>query len=490
MGKKVVVIGAGFSGLSTACYLAQAGFDVTVLEKNARAGGRAMVMKSHGFTFDLGPSWYMMPDVFEEFFADFDRTPDDYYELVQLDPSYRVYTEKNRYDITTAPHVFRLFEQVQPGSSVGLERLLKKTAKEYAMVRKDLLSKPMLNALGAVNPSALKLLLNPSLLGNYDARIRRFVDHPELTKILEFMVVFMGGSPKNIPALYSLLTHVDMGQGIWYPQGGFGRVVDALLDLAHELGVQLRYNHEVTRIVTTFREVNGVETAHGVIKCDAVVAAADYRHVETQLLDDRQRSYSDRYWKRRTVSPSGLLGYIGVDRPVSGLLHHNLFLDTDWDQHFNQVFDQKVWSDEPLFYVCAPSKTDPSVAPKGKENLFILAPMAAGEQPSRDVLETTMDRVLRRIEQKTGASIRRHVIFRDVRAQNYFTETFNAYRGNAFGLAHTLRQSAFLRPRLKSRSIEGLYYAGQFTNPGTGVPIAILSGKVVSSLIKETWAKK
>jgi phytoene desaturase len=487
---KVVVIGAGFGGLSAACHLAKAGFKVTVVEKNSTPGGRAMVKRTQGFTFDLGPSWYMMPDVFEEFFADFGKRPKDFFDLKRLDPSYKIFNEKSTYEVPSVPEIYALFERIEPGSSAALKELLKKTKKEYEQIRAEILDRPQLSVLENINRSTLSLIKDPELLGSYHSRIKKYVKDPDLQKILEFMVVFMGGSPSNIPALYTLLTYVDMGQGIFYPMGGMGKLVEAYYKIARSLGVEIKLNHDVTRILSEKGVIRGVETEAGIIDADIVVNNGDYAYVETNLIDERYQTYPESYWKKRTLSPSGLLGYIGVKKKLPNLQHHNLFFDSDWDKHFDEVFSSRKWSKDPMFYLCAPSKTDPSVAPRGMENLFILAPVANGNQPDQKVLERAIDDIIIRIEQKIGTSFANDIVVRDVRAHNYFKSTFHATRGNAFGLAHTLRQSAHLRPKMKSPSIEGLYHVGQFTSPGTGVPIVTLSGKVVSNLIRNQWQKK
>ncbi len=483
MPKRALVIGAGFGGLSAAAYLAKAGYNVTVFEKNDQPGGRAMVLRRKGFTFDLGPSWYMMPDVFEEFFANFGKHPSDYYKLVQLLPSYRVFTRREQHDVYPAPKAQELFESLEPGSGVRLQELLNITGDDYQKVRSGLLDLDGTQLRQTLNPDVLRILGRRSSRQSYHRRIGQYAHTPELQHILEFMTVFMGGSPHNIPAIYALLNYVDMGLGIWYPMGGFGRVVDAFVKVAAEQGVSFVYNAPVSRIITEKGKVVGVKAGDKLYTADLVVANADYHHVETELLQPNNRSYSAEYWTKRTLSPSGLLAYIGLNKKVPGLRHHNLLFDVNWDRHFREVFDQKLWSPRPLVYVSCPSKTDHTVAPKGQENIFILAPMANGLHPRQQTMEQTVDAILTRLEKLTSASIKNNVVFRDVRGHRYFEQTFNAYQGNAFGLAHTLRQSGPLRARMKSKKLSNLYYVGQYTNPGTGVPMVVTSGKVVARLI-------
>jgi len=484
--KKIIIIGAGFGGMSAAAYLARDGYDVTVLEKNNQPGGRAMVLKKHGYTFDLGPSWYMMPDVFTDFFADFGKKPSDYYELKKLTPSYRVYNTATHHDIkATYDGGLAVFDEVEPGSAERLAKLLEKTNKEYDLVRKHLLERNYVGISDMLNPKAIALLKNPELVRSYHSRIKKTVSDAELQKILEFMVVFMGGSPENIPAVYSLLTHVDFNLGIWYPMGGFGSVARAFESLCKELGVTFRYNSAVTKIVTKGGRTVGVEVGDEFIAADAVVVNADYHYADTQLLEKRDRGYSRGYWARKTVSPSALLIYLGVKKKVPGLLHHTMFFDADWHGHFKQVFKTKSWVTRPLFYTCTPSKTDPTVAPEGKENIFVLIPTASGLHVDESHKKELIDSIITRIEARVGAKFADDIEVKEVRDITYFEDTFNAYKGNAFGLAHTLKQTAVLRPRMQSRKLKNLFYVGQYTNPGTGVPIVVISGKVVAKLVNE-----
>jgi phytoene desaturase len=478
---KIVIIGAGFGGLSAAAVLAQAGHDVTVFEKNDQPGGRARVYKKDGFVFDLGPSWYLMPDVYEDFFALFGKKPSDYYDLHELIPSYRAYFDDGPLDIHPAPAVFKDFDDLEPGAGERLGEFLDKAKQEYELVRKQLLSTDGLQLRRYLKPGAVKMLLTPELERSYHSRVAKYVHDPRLQKILEFMVVFLGGSPRNIPALYGLLSWVDFGLRVHYPMGGFGAVARAFETLAREQGVKIVYKAPVGHIEVKNGKATGVMVGGIEHSADAVLANADYHHVETALLDEKWRTYPEKYWQKRTMSPSGVIAAIGVKQRLP-LAHHNLFFDAPWEENFKAVFDQDRLPEQPLFYVCAPSQTDPKVAPKGHENLFILIPVTNVAQPTK-AYDTMVDHAIERIEHQTGRQFKHDIVHKRIFAHAYFEDTFNAYIGNSFGLSHTRTQTGPLRPRIQSKKVSNLFFAGQMTNPGTGVPLVILSGQVAAGAL-------
>lgn len=486
MTKKVAIIGAGFGGLSAAAYLARDGYDVTIFEKNNQPGGRAIVTKSKGFVFDMGPSWYMMPDVFDDFFADFGYKTSDFYKLVQLKPSYRVYNAETRFDVSTkSDGGIEDLERSFPGVSNGLRQYLNVTGKEYDYIRKYLLENDYLKSKDILNTKTFGMLGKPERLRSYHYRVNKYVKNQDAQKILEFMTVFMGGSPHNIPGIYSLLGYVDMELGIWYPIGGFGRVVDKFAELATMQGAKIVYNAEVDKINTINNQATSIEVNGQTIPFDIIIANADYHHVDNDLLDSNNRGYSESYWSSRTLSPSAILAYLGVNKKVSGLLHHTMFFDADWHGHFDQVFKNKTWSEKPLFYVGTPSKTDPSVAPKGQENIVVLAPVANGLNPTNKQSSDLIDSLIKRIEAKIGHKFADDIIVKKIVDHKFFEDTFNSYQGNAFGLAHSLKQSALFRPRMQSKKLSNLFYVGQYTNPGTGVPMVILSGKIIAKAVSK-----
>lgn len=486
MNKKIAIIGAGFGGLSAAAYLARDGYDVTVFEKNNQPGGRAIVYKSKGFTFDMGPSWYMMPDVFDDFFSDFTTSSKKYYELKKLVPSYRVYNSSGFHDVKPVDEGgLSLFDDLEPGAAEQIKSLLKKTSKEYSHIREHLLEKDYISPTDAIDSKALSMLANPSLFRSYHSRIKGTSKNEDIQKILEFMTVFMGGSPQNIPGVYSLLSHVDLGLGIWYPMGGFGKVARAFEEIAKNQGAKFVYNAEVTKIHTAQHKASHIEVNSELHEFDAVVANADYHHVETKLVPKNYQTYSERFWQKKTLSPSAMLVYLGVNKKVPGLLHHTMFFDADWHGHFDQVFNKKEWSSRPLFYVSNPSKTDPTVAPRGTENIILLAPLANGLHPTKAQVDELVESLIARLESHTKTTISKDIIVKKIAMMDFFADTFNAYKGNAFGLAHTLGQSAMFRPRMQSKKLHNLFYVGQYTNPGTGVPMVILSGKITARVVGE-----
>lgn len=479
---KIAVIGAGFGGLSAAAYLAKAGHEVHVFEKNARSGGRAQVVERQNFIFDTGPSWYLMPDIFEEFFADFGKKPSDYYHLERLHPSYKVFFEDDAYAVRPVPAIFRDFEKREPGAGKKLARYLAQVEREYRKARQELLMLDGLSMRDLSRPSAFEMLSNPQLLGSFHQRVSRVVKDAKLRQVLEFMVVFLGGCPKTIPAMYGLLNWVDLGQGIWYPHGGFGAVVKAFEEVAREQGAVLHYEAPVEAIETEGKHARAVRVNGERLKFHAVVANADYPHVETELLPEAARSYGKKYWQGKTVSPTAVVGLLGIRRKLP-LEHHNLFFDAPWEAGCSEFFKKQEAGARPLFYVSAPSRTDKTVAPEGCESLCVLIPVSNKAQVSHEEAEQLIDGAIGRIEKKTSLMIRSQLAVKEVLTPDYFGEGFNAYRNNAFGLSHTLLQSGPLRPRIRSKKLLNMYYVGQYTNPGTGVPLVVLSGKVVARVI-------
>jgi len=483
-----VVIGAGFAGLSAATTLAQAGWQVTLLEKNGGPGGRARVFEAQGFTFDMGPSWYWMPGVFDDYFGRFGKKVADYYELVRLDPSYQVIFEgDDAVDIPASMAELRqLFESLEPGSAARLDAFLAQAQYKYEVGINKFVHLPSRSVLEFVDWEIVKGAVRLDLLQSMAKHARKFFSHPKLLKLIEFPVLFLGATPENTPALYSLMNYADLALGTWYPKGGMHQIVRGMVAVAEEMGVKIEYNQEVREIVVEKGHATGVRTASGFWPAAAVVAGADYHHIEQQVLAPEYRHYSPAYWDARTMAPSSLLFYLGVNRRLDKLRHHNLFFDEDFSQHAHEIYEAPQWPSRPLFYASVPSITDPTVAPAGQENLFLLIPVA----PDLDDPEATREKyyhlLMDRLEKHCGHPIREHVVYKRSYAHRDFVADYHSFKGNAYGLANTLQQTAILKPTLKSKKVDNLYFTGQLTVPGPGVPPSLISGQVVAGeVLKE-----
>lgn len=484
---RIGVVGAGFSGLASAALLAKDGYEVTVFERNAGAGGRAGVLRTNGFCFDMGPSWYLMPDVFERFFSEFGRHPSDYYELVRLDPSYRIYFGPSDYvDVPgELDGVRELFEHHEPGAAAKLDEYLEVAEYQYGAAMREFLYKDYRSLFDFFNRRTMVEGRKLHVFQSMDDYARRYFASERLRRILEYSVVFLGGSPKNTPAMYSLLSHVDFNLGVWYPMGGIGSVVAALQALAESQGARILFDHEVLGIATERRNAKALRTIHGEYPVDAVVVTADYAHAELDLLSKSDRTYGERYWHSRTLAPSALLIYLGLSQPLEGLLHHTLSFEHDWMKHFDSIFHAPAWPDKPSYYICCPTKTDNTIAPEGGENLVVLVPLAVGLDDSDSVREKYADRIISSVECLIGQKIAPLVQSRNLFSQRDFMSAFRAFRGTALGLSHTLRQTAVFRPRRRSKRVKNLFYSGQYTHPGIGLPMTLISATVTAQTLAE-----
>lgn len=486
-GDSVVVIGGGFGGLSTACYLADAGADVTLLEKNGQLGGRASRLSVDGFEFDMGPSWYLMPDVFERFFGHFDRHPDEFYSVSRLDPHYRIFF-KDGDSVDLRPDLEankRLFESYEPGAGKALDRYLETSKRNYELGMEQFVYTDRYRLRDYVDLDVLRHSRELSLLGTMQGHVEKYFDHPKLQQIMQYTLVFLGGSPHNTPALYNLMSHVDFNMGVYYPDGGIGAVVDGIVELGTELGVDFRTDEPVETIAGR-RGGFAVRTETGSeYLVDLVVSDADYAHTEQELLPPEKRQYPEEYWQSRTYAPSAYLVYMGVEGDVDSLAHHTLVLPTDWDSHFEEIFDQPAWPDDPAYYLCVPSKTDESVAPEGHSNLFALVPIAPGLDDTPEHRESFREQLFDDIEDNTGVDLRDRLVVEETFSINDFADRYNAYAGSALGLAHTLSQTALLRPNRESSAVDGLYFTGSYTTPGIGVPMCLISGQLTAERMAE-----
>jgi len=489
LAKKVIVIGSGFAGLSAACFLAKEGFSVTILEKNDVPGGRARQMQEGGFVFDMGPSWYWMPDVFEAFFEAFGKKVSDYYELVRLDPSYTVTFGPG--DVMEVPAdlgaFYQMFERYEPGSSRNLDKFLREAAYKYEVGMNEFVHKPGHSIMEFADMRVVASLFRLQMFRSMAKYLRKLFRNEQLIQLLEFPVLFLGATPERTPALYSNMNYADIKLGTWYPLGGMFKIVEGMVALARELGVELVVNQEVQEIEVVQHRAIAVRTLNARYEADVIVAGADYHHVEQRILSPEYRHYDADYWESRVMAPSSLLFYLGVEKRLSNLKHHNLFFDEDFHQHAVDIYDKPQWPARPLFYVSAPSVTDPGVAPEGMENLFVLIPLAPGLKDTEELREQYYHIVMERLERHTGQEIRPHVVYKKSYAHNDFRKDYHAFKGNAYGLANTLLQTAFLKPKMKSSKLNNLYFTGQLTTPGPGVPPSLISGQVVAGEIRKQF---
>lgn len=483
MKKQIKIIGAGFSSLAAACYLAKQGNEVTVYEKNPTIGGRARQLKREGFTFDIGPTWYWMPDVFERFFADFGKKPSDYYELIKLSPAYQVYFGIKEF-VTIAdnlPEIVWTFEKIEKGSGKKLEAFINEAKSNYDIAIKDLVYRPGVSPLELITLETITKL--DQFFGNISKDIRRKFHNKRLIQILEFPVLFLGAKPSDTPSFYSFMNYADFGLGTWHPKNGMYSVILAMEQLAKELGVTIHTNSNIERIVVDNGTAKAIIIDGKMLKGDIILSGADYHHTES-LLDENHRSYSEKYWESRTFAPSSLLFYVGFDAKIQNVEHHSLFFDVDFDLHASEIYDHPKWPEEPLFYASFPSKTDADAAPAGKEAGIFLIPLAPGLEDTPQLREQYFEKIISRFERLTQQTVKDKIIFKESFCVNDFIKDYNSYKGNAYGLANTLLQTAFLRPKLKSRKVKNLFFTGQLTVPGPGVPPALISGKLVAELIQ------
>ena len=483
MSKKVIVIGSGFSSLSAACYLAKSGFEVTVLEKHSTPGGRARVLKKEGFQFDMGPSWYWMPDIFDTFFKDFDKSTEDYFKLHRLDPAYSVHFSDNR-QITIGSGLEKIissFEKYEPGSRHKLEKYMKSSHRNYQIAMSKIVYRPCLTIFDLLTRETI---LNAKyFIQNIKKSVYRTLKNPDLRLVLQFPSLFLGAMPSRTPSFFNFMNYADFGLGTWYPEGGIGSVVEGMVKLAKSLGVEFKLNASVQQITANYNgEVSGVIVNDSYLKTDIVVSGADYRHTE-MLLEKKYRMYSAKYWSKRVFAPSALLFYIGFDRKLDGVTHHALFFDVDFETHIQSIYSNPKWPENPLFYANFPTVTDSSIAPSKKESCVLLVPIATGLESDEKQHQRIFGQIMDRMESRFGLSLRKHILFKEVYSIDDFRRDYSSTEGNAYGLATTLNQIAHRRPKFKSKKLKNLYFTGQLTVPGPGVPPALISGKIVGQYI-------
>ncbi|MCY2688101.1 phytoene desaturase family protein [Salinimicrobium sp. TH3] len=491
---KIAVIGAGFSGLSAAAYMGAAGHEVHIFEKNSSAGGRARQFKtSSGYTYDMGPSWYWMPGVFEKFFGDFGHKVEDLYQLDLLDPSFEVVFPQN--EKLSIPDNYtklrELFEEIETGSADKLDKFMEEAQYKYEQGMERLVYMPGISLTEFVDLDLIKGTMRLQVFSSFSKHVRKYFKDPKLISLMEFPVLFLGAMPQDTPALYSLMNYAGLKLGTWYPQGGFGSVIDAMVKVAREQGVEIHFDAPVEQIISAESSVKGLRVHGEEMKFDAVVAAADYQHVEEKLLPRELQNYSEKYWENKTFAPSCLIYYLGISERIPELEHHTLFFDEDLYDHSVEIYKDPKWPAKPLFYVCCPSRTDDSVAPEGHENLFMLMPLAPGLKDEEATREKFFQIMIKRLEKQIGRSICAKIDYKKSYCVSDFITDYNSYKGNAYGLANTLQQTAVLKPKIKNKKLDNLFYAGQLTVPGPGVPPSLISGNIAAEqVIKELKKKK
>ncbi|MCC7574873.1 phytoene desaturase [Candidatus Woesearchaeota archaeon] len=487
---KIIIIGSGFGGLSAAALLAKQGHEVTVFEKNEQVGGRASMFVEKKFRFDAGPSWYLMPDVFEKFYAELGTSPNKELNLKLLNPSYKIFFHDSELEVTpNIEETYALFESLEKGSAEKLKKYLERAKYQYDTAMREFIYREY-NKLSDF--FSFKLLVQGTKLNvfqNLDKYVSNNFESDKIKKILEYTMVFLGGAPKNTPALYSIMSHIDFNMGVFYPEGGLNAVALSIYDISKKLGVKYKLNEPVQRLVVDKGVIKKVVTNVDSYSADLVISNADYWFTENYLLDEKYRSYSKKYWSNRVVAPSAFIMYLGINKKIRGLEHHNLFLENDWMHHFNQLFKEKKWPDAPSYYVCCPSKTDKSVAPKDKENLFVLVPVAPGLRDSEEIRNMYKDKILMHLEETLKTKIIKHIDVIKIFSHSDFKSRYNSFKGSALGLSHTLFQTAIFRPSMKSKKVKNLFYTGHYNHPGIGVPMVIISSQILANKIKNEYKK-
>jgi phytoene desaturase len=479
---RIAVIGSGFSGLSSAAYLSKAGHEVHVFEKNSTPGGRARQLKTdNGYVFDMGPSWYWMPDVFEQFFNDFGRKVADFYQLTLLDPSFDVVFDNEILHVPAGfPELCSVFESIESGSSEQLKKFLKEAKYKYETGMKNLSKMPGVSVTEFLNPELMRGILRLQVFSSFSNHVRKYFSHPHLIALMEFPVLFLGAMPQDTPALYSLMNYAGLQLGTWYPEGGFGKVIEAMVRVAESNKVRFYFDSPVEKIIVEKSLASSIIVNGEQMYFDAIIASADYHHVEEKLLPPGYKNYSEEYWDKKTLAPSSLIFYIGLNKKITSIAHHTLFFEEDLFQHSKEIYKDPQWPGKPLFYACCPSKTDNTIAPEGHENLFLLMPIAPGLEDNETLREKYFEIMIRRLQAHIGQEIVQNIDFKKSYCVNDFVDDYNSYKGNAYGLANTLMQTAIMKPKIRNKKVKNLFYAGQLTVPGPGVPPSLISGKIAA----------
>jgi len=474
----VVVVGSGFGGLSTACYLADAGLDVTVLEKNESLGGRASVLEADGFRFDMGPSWYLMPDVFERFFGHFDREPSDFYDLEPLDPHYRIFfKDGDTADVTSdRGEMYDLFESYEEGAGDALDEYLETSEEHYGVAMEKFIYEDRPRIRDWIDPDVMRAApIGLQLLGTMDDYVADYFDTPKLRQIMQYTLVFLGGAPSNTPAIYNMMSHVDFNMGVYYPENGLRSVVDACVELGSELGVDYVTDAEVTEIINR-REGFAVESEAGTFHAEFVVSNADYAHTERELLPEHERQYDDGYWDSHllAVGVSPVSRRRGRRRPAR--TPHARLSDRLGPALRADLRRPGLARGSGLLPVCALGDRRQRRS-RGTLQPVCPRPHRARTRRHRRGSDVVPRSRARRHRREHGVELRDRIVFEEQFSVSEFADRYNSAQGTALGLAHTLRQTALFRPPHRSEACPGLYYTGSYTTPGIGVPMCLISGE-------------
>ena len=496
---QISIIGSGFGWLSAACYLAKAWYTVHVYEKNEQLGWRASVKTAKGYTRDMWPSRYLMPDLFEKFFDDMWKDIHNYLDLTHLDPSYRIFfkddSETPYIDIHQDMEKNRAaLEALEPWSTDQLITYIAKSGEQYHVAMDHFVWKNYDSVRDLFTREGLIHWVKINIFESIGSYVKKRFNNEKIQKIIQYPMIFLGSPPARTPALYNLMTYVDFGMGVWYPQGGIGAVVQALVDIGKELWVTYHTHSEITQIHTTPTDTRrwprskttGLSLADGTyIASDYIISNADMHHTETQLIKNTAlHTYPDNFWTNHTLAPSGFIIYLWLDTKLKHVKHHTLVFAPDREQHHTEIFDEGVFPTDPSLYICCPSQTDPSTAPAWWENLFVLVPFPSRVSMSPEQMEAYSKMVLHTCEKVLWEDITGHIVHKEYFGPDEFTSRYHAYWWNALaGWAHIFSQSSILRPKNRSKHIQNLYYAWWYVNPGIWMPTCIISGKLAAERI-------
>lgn len=487
---RIAIIWSGFWWLSAAIHCAHWWHEVDVYEKNEQVGGRASVLKKNWFRRDMWPSWYLMPDLFEEFFQWFWLERKDFINLTPIDPSYRIYFKDSGKHIDVYKNVERnreAFEEIEPGSTDKLIDYLKISKHQYEVAMKEFVIKNYDSIRDFFTRRMMTEWRKMNVLSNLHNHVKKYFKTDEMQKIMEYPLVFLWTAPSSAPALYNIMTHVDFNGWVWYPDGWIYAIIDALSKIAISKWVNFYLNSPVKEIVVDAWIASWIIVNWELKKYDAIISNADYHFTETKLLDTKRQTFGQSYRDKKIMAPSGFILYLWVKGEVTWLDHHTLIFCKDWAKNFDDIFKDKVAPADPSLYVCCPSKSDKSVAPEGYENLFVLVPFPPGIELRDKEQKAYRDKVLSIIEDEIGDKFTDRIVEEEFFCVKEFKERYNAFQWSALGLAHTLKQTAIFRPNTISKKVKNLFYAWGYTNPWIWMPMCLISWKLAYERVEKLF---